>query len=100
MQLYRIIQEAVTNALKHSRARLVSIQVDGDGAMARMRISDDGIGIGDVGSNNGMGLRIMRHRARLIGATLTISPGEPAGTVVTCTLRSASLLVSTQAGVL
>jgi signal transduction histidine kinase len=97
MQLYRIAQEAVTNALKHARARVVSIKVEGDGGMVRLRISDDGVGMGDAGSSDGMGLRIMRHSAALIGATLAIGPGTPSGTLVTCTLRASPVFVSAQA---
>ena len=53
-----------------------------------LRVQDDGIGIPvpPTESQGGLGLRIMRNRAAIIGATLTIEPAQPAGTVVTCTL--------------
>jgi len=87
-QLYRIAQEAVTNAVKHAQARSVAIQVARHGSMLRLRIADDGIGFGKAAVGSGIGLQIMRYRAHSIGGILTVEPGSPGGTVVTCTLRS------------
>ena len=54
-----------------------------------LRVQCDGIGM-PSGSEmtGGMGLRIMRNRAAIIGAKLTIEPAKPTGTVVTCTLAT------------
>jgi signal transduction histidine kinase len=93
-QLYRIAQEALTNAVKHARARSVAIQIGRQGGMLRVRIADDGIGIGigiGIGkevASSGMGLQIMRYRAHSIGGILTVEPGPQGGTAVTCTLRT------------
>ena len=86
--LYLIAQEAVHNAVKHSRCQNIRISVDSN-AILVLGVQDDGIGISDISaeSHAGLGLRIMRNRAAIIGATLTIEPAQPAGTVVTCTLR-------------
>ncbi len=53
-----------------------------------LKIEDDGIGMPARPADNhsGLGLRIMRNRAAIIGATLTISPAEPTGTLITCAL--------------
>lgn len=52
-----------------------------------LRVHDDGIGMpAPPTTGQGVGLRIMRNRAAIIGATLTIEPAEPTGSVVTCAL--------------
>ena len=85
--LYLIAQEAVHNAVKHARCRNIRISVESDHLLV-LRVQDDGIGIpGQPAENHGgLGLRIMRNRAAIIRATLTIEPAKPAGTVVTCAL--------------
>jgi signal transduction histidine kinase len=83
-QLYLIAQEAVLNALKVAQARQIRISLVSDHALT-LRVQDDGIGIPDSPTGiQGLGLRIMRNRAAIIGASLTIMPGQPEGTVVTC----------------
>ena len=85
--LYLIAQEAVHNAVKHARCQNIRISVESDHLLV-LRVQDDGIGIPDQPTENhgGLGLRIMRNRAAIIRATLTIEPAKPAGTVVTCAL--------------
>ena len=86
--LYYIAQEAVTNALKHARAQHIHIDLTTGGPRITLRIRDDGVGITDQHAEaRGVGLRIMRYRAGLINATLTIERAEEGGTVVTCTVR-------------
>ena len=89
LNLYRIAQEAVNNAAKYSRAESVTITLDRDGSALRLAISDDGRGIPEGHTKrkrNGMGLHIMRYRARTMGATLRISHVQPHGTEVLCIL--------------
>ena len=85
--LYLIAQEAVHNAVKHARCQNIRISVESNHLLV-LRVQDDGIGIPDQPTENhgGLGLRIMRNRAAIIRATLTIEPAKPAGTVVTCAL--------------
>ncbi|MGO9923786.1 MAG: PAS domain S-box protein, partial [Isosphaeraceae bacterium] len=85
--LYLIAQEAVHNAVKHARCQNIHISVESDRLLV-LRVQDDGIGIpGQPAENHGgLGLRVMRNRAAIIGATLTIEPAKPAGTAVTCAL--------------
>jgi PAS domain S-box-containing protein len=86
--LYRIASEAVTNVLKHGRAKTITISLEGDERSLTLRVRDDGVGFPREPSAEvkGMGLKIMRYRAGLINARLAIGPAEPAGTVVSCTL--------------
>lgn len=87
-QLYRIAQEAVTNAVKHAQARSITIHIGRQASMLRLRITDDGVGIDRVAASGGIGLQIMRYRAHSIGGILTVEPDSRGGTVVTCTLRT------------
>jgi len=87
LNLYRIAQEAVTNALKHARARKIFIELRQKRGQITLRIRDDGAGLRKRKSK-GMGLHIMPHRARTIGAKLTIRSKRGHGTQVICTLKS------------
>jgi signal transduction histidine kinase len=83
--LYRIAQEALNNALKHSGAGVVKIQLSIDRDKVSLRISDDGFGLGTlVPPVRGMGMRTMRDRAAAIGGRLSISPNGHSGTVIGC----------------
>lgn len=87
-QLYLIAQEAVHNAVKHAHARMVNVAlapIEDHGLL--LRVADDGRGLSpEPTMGQGQGMRIMGHRANIIGARLTVSPAEPSGTVVTCEL--------------
>jgi signal transduction histidine kinase len=88
IHLYRIAQEAVANAVKHAKARRVVIGLCATGTQVRLTIEDDGTGIPARNPNpEGMGLSIMRYRARMIGATFEIEPATPGGTRITCRLE-------------
>ena len=92
-ELYRIAQEAVTNALKHAKAHEIVVGLDAEDGTTMLTIADDGIGIPEGAfETDGMGLRIMRYRAISIGANLSVGPGAHGGTVVACTLREAPRL--------
>ncbi len=84
-QLYCIAREAVTNALKHSQARNIRIGLEGEDGSVTLRVQDDGVGLPEPPLDpRGMGMKIMRYRAGLIDAHLSIGPAEPGGAVVTC----------------
>ena len=77
--LFRIAQEALTNVARHASAKHVRIQLEGTGGQVRLRIGDDGRGLGPVGSNpRGLGLIGMRARARSAGGDVEVRsrPGE------------------------
>jgi PAS domain S-box-containing protein len=81
--LYRIAQEALTNAARHGRASAVVISLTVAKAKFSLQITDDGVGIKEEkGSATGMGLKIMKYRASRIGATFEIASNSPHGTVV------------------
>jgi len=85
-QLYRIAQEALTNAIKHGRADTVDVRLTRQDRMLRLEVTDDGVGIPMPQPKGGLGLRIMASRADLIGATLEIEPTNTKGTRVVCSL--------------
>ncbi len=87
IHLYRIVQEAVNNAVRHGKAQHIAIHLDTYQQGFRLTIDDDGIGLpGDIQSGPGMGLRIMHYRARMIGASLKVQRRLTGGTQVTCKL--------------
>jgi PAS domain S-box-containing protein len=84
--LYRIAQEALTNAARHGHASKVEIFLLVTRNAFFLRITDDGTGVGGAhASATGMGLKIMRYRAGMIGAKFEIGPNIPHGTVVRVT---------------
>ncbi len=85
VQLYRIAQEAVTNAMRHSGGQHIRISLNEEQGETILRIEDDGTGLPpNAGQAEGMGLRIMRQRARLIGGRLDVRPRPERGTQVVC----------------
>ncbi len=81
--LYRIAQEATNNALKHSRATEIVIALRRASGHVDLRITDNGRGLA-MGTSSGMGLHVMRHRASVIGAELTIDSVPGKGTTIIC----------------
>ena len=84
--LYRIAQEAVTNALRYADAQLIVIELAAHSSELRLSIRDNGIGLLSEGDTEGFGLRIMKYRAGLMGGSLCIQAEPNEGTQVTCTL--------------
>jgi len=85
--LYRIAQEAVTNAVKHGHPRHIWIRLSRSGTGTHLAVTDDGDGLPEpLPKTDGMGLRIMAHRANIVGGTFVISQGATRGTIVTCTI--------------
>jgi PAS domain S-box-containing protein len=86
-QLYLIAKEAVHNAVKHARPRHIRMTLESDDRLL-LSVRDDGTGmpVQPREHQGGVGLRIMRNRAAILGALLTIEPAQPTGTVMTCSL--------------
>ncbi len=83
--LYRIAQEATTNAVKHGKAGQIEIGMSAADGRSVLTIVDDGIGLSeDDQEGDGMGLRIMRYRAGMIGATLDIHRDSGGQTILSC----------------
>ena len=86
--LYRIAQEAVSNAARHGHAKTIIVALQRTANGTELSITDDGSGFsGSAARAGGMGLHIMRYRAELIGATLTIGVAKGSGTRVACLLN-------------
>ncbi|MCW1885156.1 sensor histidine kinase [Luteolibacter flavescens] len=91
IHFYRIAQEAVVNAAKHAKAMHILLSLSSTAGMVNLTIEDDGEGLAERSKKHeGMGLRIMAYRARLIGAEFSISTRLPRGTVVSCQLGEAA----------
>jgi PAS domain S-box-containing protein len=85
--LYRVAQEAVNNALKHSRGDRIEVSLSELNNLITLKVLDNGNGMDEKRANGpGMGLRIMAYRADLIGATVQVGPAEEGGTQVSCTI--------------
>ncbi len=85
VHLYRIAQEAVTNAIKHSKAENIVLRLAPDRDMLTLTIESDGLDFPEVPpKNKGMGLHIMNYRAEMIDGTLDVHRGTEGGTIVTC----------------
>jgi PAS domain S-box-containing protein len=99
MHLYRMSQEAVTNAIKHGQPRNIVIRLGLEGDLVTLRVIDDGTGFAAASGNAaGSGLRIMHYRAELIGAQLEITPAWPHGTIVTCSVAQRQPVGSSHSG--
>ena len=83
--LFRIAQEAVNNAVKHSRAARIVIRLHRADNRIKLEVEDNGEGfvLADKNSES-MGLRIMQYRANMIGASLDIDSTPDSGTRVSC----------------
>jgi PAS domain S-box-containing protein len=86
--LYRIAQEAVNNALRHSYASEIIIRLSSRKGTLRLEVVDNGKGLPEIRKPGpGMGLQIMKHRASVIGAELELDSRPGKGVTVICTLR-------------
>lgn len=89
--LYRIVQEAVSNALRHGRAEQVEVRLVRTDGRWQLTVTDDGVGVPAEAApgSGGLGMRSMRYRAAVVGGTLEVrrasATGERPGTAVRCT---------------
>ena len=85
--IYRIAQEAVSNALRHGKATIIEIGLAAANERMILTVEDNGLGIpAKLPKRKGMGLRIMQYRAGMIGGTLVIQKKAPVGTTVACSV--------------
>jgi signal transduction histidine kinase len=85
--LYRIAQEAVTNAIKHGHVSRIVVGLSLEDGHLKLNIVDDGIGLPEIlPSERGLGLRIMASRAGMIGGAFSAGNNLDGGTTVTCRL--------------
>jgi two-component system, LuxR family, sensor kinase FixL len=93
VHLYRIAQEATSNAIKHGQAKTICVDLTARNSRLKLRVADDGDGFPEKPQKNkGMGLRVMHHRARIIGATISVREPPEGGVVVTCSLKRSQAL--------
>jgi PAS domain S-box-containing protein len=91
LHLYYIVQEALLNAVNHGKAGTVSVTLAADESRLKLTVQDDGTGFETSGKGRiGMGIRIMRYRAKVIGATLDVQSQAGHGTRVTCVFNPSS----------
>jgi len=85
--LYRIAQEAMTNALKHGRPSTIIVRLDHEPQQIRLTVLNNGVGIPDLPHRRaGLGMRIMARRASMIGGSLSVWRGPKGQTTVECRL--------------
>ena len=84
-QIYRIVQEAITNAIKHGKAKNINIKLRFTKRGTVLSVENDGRDFPKLSPRSkGLGLKIMKYRTDLIGGSLDIRKGDKGGTVVTC----------------
>jgi len=89
--VFRIVQEAVNNAVRHGQPAHVTIGLERIGPRLEIVVTDDGRGLGEIpAGHSGIGLDSMRQRARLLGGDCSIQPREGGGTLVRCWIPSPS----------
>jgi len=86
--VFRIAQEALTNSVKHGKAKSIEVTLTTTGDRIELSVSDDGVGIPPEAKMDGLGLRIMHYRARRIGGALEVARTNQGGTRVTCLFRN------------
>ena len=87
LQLYKIAQESITNAIKHGKARRLWVSLLHKNGQVILQIKNDGTPFPvDCEPTNRLGLKIMNYRARTLGGLLEIRPNGDSGSVLTCTV--------------
>jgi len=90
--LYRIAEEATRNAVRHGRARRVTLALSSEADGLVLAVRDDGSGLPPASRRGqGLGLRIMAHRAAIIGASFAVEAQPGGGTCVVCRLPKPAL---------
>ncbi len=95
LHLYYIVQEALLNAVNHGKATMVIVTLAAEGGRLKLTVQDNGTGFQLADQRrSGMGIRIMRYRAKVIGATLDLQSQVNHGTQITCALNLSSARTS------
>jgi len=93
--LYRIAQESVNNAVRHGRARRITIGLSQRGGLVKLSVTDNGKGITALSpKRKGLGLRVMHYRADLLQGTFSIHRRPEGGTEVCCIVSMSNLQAS------
>lgn len=87
--LYRIAQEGISNAVDHGKAKSIEVSFTRNDGNIDLILKDDGVGfVYDPQSSKGIGLKIMKYRAHMMGGTFQIEPNSPRGVILKCSLKS------------
>ena len=89
--IFRIVEEALHNVIKHAKATLVEMRVQYDSDNVKLTIRDNGQGFGNE-EKPGRGLRIMRDSARVIGADFNLASSATQGTLIKLTIPQARVI--------
>lgn len=95
--IYRVVQEALTNCIRHSRASRATVSLCRTAAGLELDIADDGIGLDAGRSGRGLGLKGIEERVRELAGTMTIDTGVDAGTTLHVRLPLAAAAEATLA---
>lgn len=90
--LFRVAQEAINNAVKHSGAGRIEVLLLQNPNLVRLVIKDDGAGFNSTLPSNGLGLVGMRERLRIAGGTFTLTSGLGRGTMIEAVVRTAAAM--------
>lgn len=80
--MYRILQEALSNVIRHARASHIIVCLERDVGRLHLEVRDDGTGFADDRDDSGLGLTSMRERAQMLGGTLRVHSAAGAGTQI------------------
>ena len=94
---YRVAQEALNNAVKHSHSPRIEVKLGNSGGRVWMRIKDFGVGFDATGRANGIGLAAMRERLRMVGGSLQIKSSPGVGTELTAEAKVVRPAISSHA---
>jgi len=86
--LYRVAQEALNNAIKHSHSKRVEVHFDNDHRRVLLQIKDFGVGFDPAAQVDGLGLATMQERLRMVGGTLSIRSIAGTGTELTAVAKT------------
>jgi signal transduction histidine kinase len=84
IHVYRIVQEALNNAIRHGKATRIAIRLFRERGAAALTVSDNGVGFPEKPNRKGMGLNIMKYRASAMGASFALTSQRQRGTVLKC----------------
>jgi signal transduction histidine kinase len=94
---YRIAQEALNNAVKHSHSARIEVKLGNSGGRVWMRIKDFGVGFDATARANGIGLAAMRERLRMVGGSLQVKSSPGVGTELTAEAKVVTPAISSHA---
>lgn len=87
--LYRITQEAISNAVEHGKSKNIDVSFTQEGENITLCIKDDGMGmLNDLNKSKGIGLKIMKYRAHMMSASFEIKPNSPRGVILKCIFKN------------